>query len=128
VPLQVTGLGLGFRVYLTLTYSVGIDVQLLADSAGPAFANMLLCAPLRMLPLADEACHLVQQQLLKISSSRTLMAFKPHVHARVTHLPRTPEIIRETVSSILSRDVGHVLQVHGRGDLFSTFLKLIFGL
>jgi hypothetical protein len=53
----------------------------------------------------------VQQQLLKISSSRTLMALKPHVHARIMHLPRTPEIIRETVSSILSRDIGHVLQV-----------------
>jgi DNA helicase MCM9 len=92
-------------------YSLGIDTQLLADSAGPSFASMLLCAPLLLLPLADEACLLVQQQLLKISSSRTLMALKPHVHARITHLPRTPEIIRETVSSILSRDIGHVLQV-----------------
>jgi hypothetical protein len=35
----------------------------------------------------------VQQQLLKISSSRTLMALKPHVHARIMHLPRTPGIL-----------------------------------
>jgi hypothetical protein len=41
------------------------------------------------------------------------MALKQHVHARLTHLPRTPDIIRDTVSSILSRDVGHVLQVQG---------------
>ena len=94
-------------------YSLGIDIQLLADSAGPSFASMLLCAPLQLLPHADEACLLVQQQFLIISSSRTLMALKPHIHARITHLPRTPEIIRETVSSILSRDIGHVLQVPG---------------
>ena len=68
---------------------------------------------IQLLPLADEACLLVQQHLLKISSSRTLMALKQHVHARLTHLPRTPDIIRDTVSSILSRDVGHVLQVQG---------------
>ena len=67
----------------------------------------------QLLPLADEACLLVQQHLLKISSSRTLMALKPHTHARLVHLPRTAEIIRDTVSSILSRDVGHVLQVQG---------------
>jgi DNA helicase MCM9 len=67
----------------------------------------------QFLPLADEACLLVQQQLLKVSSSRTLMAFKPHIHSRIIHLPRTSEIIRETVSSILSRDVGHVVQVPG---------------
>ncbi len=110
-------------------YSVPIDLQLLADCANPAFVAMVLCAPMRMLPLANEACLLVQQQLLKCSSSSTLMAFKPHVHARLKHLPRmfksfiqcisvtfcsgTPEIIRETVSSILSRDVGHVVQVPG---------------
>jgi hypothetical protein len=74
-------------------YSVGIDMQLLADSAGPSFANMILCDPMKLLPLADEACLLVQQQLLKISSSRTLMALKPHVHARIMHLPRTPGIL-----------------------------------
>ena len=77
-------------------YSVPIDVQLLADT-NPAFVNMMLCAPLRMLPLADEACLLVQQHLLKCSSSSTLMAYKPHVHARLKHLPRTSKPVPQCI-------------------------------
>jgi hypothetical protein len=34
-------------------YSLGIDMQLLADSAGPSIASMLLCAPLQV-PLSPQ--------------------------------------------------------------------------
>jgi hypothetical protein len=36
------------RLHLTRDASIGIDVQLLADTSGPSFAHMLLCAPMQV--------------------------------------------------------------------------------
>lgn len=85
-------------------YAVEIDVIAMQNIAPDACAT-LLHDPHTALPLLEEAVQNVQESFTDSP--------KPHLHARVCHLPSTPAYLKHNVSALRNRDVEKLLSILG---------------
>ncbi|KAA0155198.1 hypothetical protein FNF29_01949 [Cafeteria roenbergensis] len=57
--------------------------------------------------------HSVAASAVGVGEGARGLSFKPHVHARLSHLPGVPEYSKPNVSSIRATDIGSFVQVPG---------------
>lgn len=88
----------------SIHYGVEVNLAHMQNEA-PQTCTALLLEPDIMLPLLQEALQNVQ-------SSRTESP-KPHIHARVCHLPSTSAFLKRNVSMLRARDIGKLLSILG---------------
>jgi DNA helicase MCM9 len=96
----------------------GVDVDLIGlQNAAPAAAAALLTSPARVMPLLQRALAAAVEAAADAVSPNDPAARaacgKPHVHARVCHLPATPAYTKQNVSMLRTGDVGKLLAVLG---------------
>lgn len=88
----------------TAHYAVDIDFIAMQNIA-PDACTTLLHDPHTALPLLEEAIQNVQESFTDNP--------KPHLHARVCHLPSTPAYLKQNVSVLRNRDVDKLLSLLG---------------
>ncbi|XP_064653279.1 DNA helicase MCM9-like [Lineus longissimus] len=92
-------------------YPVIINACLLLDLKNVATFHALVFMPSKILPTIDQALRAAATQIMLGHVERPNMVLKANIHARITGLPRVPEIKRETLPK--TADLKRLLCISG---------------
>lgn len=101
----------------TQSYSIPIDL-LHFHHYSPVFGNLVFLYPDRMLLYINQAINKLKEKAIEFYTKNRVDKYnqlKPNIkiHARFTHFPVIPHLVKSSINSIKSHDVGRLILISG---------------